>query len=59
MENSGTRASMEAAYLRPRAAWVPGFQSAAAEQVHAYLRGESSAGEVLDGLEALYRQVVC
>jgi multiple sugar transport system substrate-binding protein len=51
---SGTRATLENAYTRPRLAGWPEFQEALGDTVHAYLKRNISATETADKLERLH-----
>jgi multiple sugar transport system substrate-binding protein len=50
----GTLASIEAAFVRPRDAWWPGFQEAAGELLAAALRRGRTAATTADELERLF-----
>lgn len=52
---SGTRATTESAWVRPRDPWWPPFQLAAGDGLHTALKRRAGAGETLDELERLYR----
>jgi multiple sugar transport system substrate-binding protein len=49
-----TRATHDAAWLRPRYDGYMGFQDKGGDIVHAHLRGEATAGATLDALQAAY-----
>jgi multiple sugar transport system substrate-binding protein len=53
---SGTRATIEGAWVRPRDAWWPGLQLAAGELLTAGLRRGTPAAEISDGLHELFRR---
>lgn len=53
---SGTRASLDAAWVRPRSAWFARFQPAAGRSLQRFVRGQAGPGEVLDDLDDLQRQ---
>ena len=53
---SGTRATIEAAHVRPRAPWWPGFQEEAGHVVASALRERRPAAALADELERLYRR---
>lgn len=53
---SATFATIEAAWVRPREAWWPGFQLAAGRLLAAALTDQASADATLAGLDTLYRQ---
>ncbi len=52
---SGTRATIEAAYVRPRDAWWPGFQRDGGVLVRRCLQARGDIETTLDELEDLYR----
>lgn len=53
---SGTRASIEGAYVRPREAWWPAFQEAAGHVVAASLRSATDPEQAADELERLFAE---
>ncbi len=53
---SGTRTTIESAYVRPRDPWWPPFQIAAGEALNRLLREPRSAVEALAELERLHRE---
>ncbi|GAB3410912.1 ABC transporter substrate-binding protein [Flindersiella endophytica] len=53
---SGTRTTIESAYLRPRYPGFPEFQTGAAVRLRSVVLGSEPAGPVLDQLDALYRE---
>jgi multiple sugar transport system substrate-binding protein len=55
---SGTRASMEAAWMRPRDAWWPAFQLEAGALLNAALRSRLPAATTIARLDDLYRDCV-
>jgi multiple sugar transport system substrate-binding protein len=52
---SGTLATIEAAYLRPREPWWPRFQLEAGETLNAWARRRGAPREAYDEVERLYR----
>jgi multiple sugar transport system substrate-binding protein len=52
---TGTVATMERAWVRPRTVWWPAFQLEAGRLLSRALAARSSVGRTLDQLEALYR----
>jgi len=53
---SGTRATIEAAHVRPREPWWPPFQEEAGHVLVRALRQQQPAADALDELERLYRR---
>jgi multiple sugar transport system substrate-binding protein len=53
---SGTRATIDAAWVRPREAWWPGLQLEAGELLTAGLRRRTPPAEISDGLHELFRR---
>jgi multiple sugar transport system substrate-binding protein len=53
---SGTRATIEAAWLRPRAPWWPEFQRPAGEALAAMLRARRDPEAIAEALDALLRE---
>lgn len=51
-----TRRTLETAWLRPRYDGYMGLQDRAGDILHARLRGETTASETLDALDAAYRE---
>jgi multiple sugar transport system substrate-binding protein len=52
---SGTLATMESAYVRPRETWWPPFQLAAGDALNELLRKRAGAAEIYEEVERLYR----
>ncbi|KQW38542.1 extracellular solute-binding protein [Rhizobacter sp. Root404] len=52
---AATLPTLDDAWVRPRYPGYIGFQDAAGHAVHAYLRGETSAGAAYERLDALHR----
>lgn len=52
----GTRAGLDAAWVRPNAAWFARFQPEAGRALQRVARGLAGADEVLDDLDDLYRK---
>lgn len=52
---TGTRKTLETAYLRPRYDGYMGFQDVAGSIVHAFLRKQSGASATLEALQTAYR----
>jgi multiple sugar transport system substrate-binding protein len=52
---SGTLATIEAAWVRPRAAWWPPFQLDSGRLLSAALRNGTAPADIYDQLDALYR----
>lgn len=50
---SGTRSTIESAYVRPRDPWWPGYQEAAGLMLARALRAEEPAEEIRDGLDRM------
>lgn len=53
---SGTRATIEAAWVRPRAPWWPEFQRPAGEALAVMLRARHDPAAIADALDALLRE---
>jgi multiple sugar transport system substrate-binding protein len=52
---SGTRTTIEAAYVRPRDPWWPPFQLAAGSRLHELLRERAEAAAIYRELEQIYQ----
>jgi multiple sugar transport system substrate-binding protein len=55
---SGTLATIEAAYVRPRETWWPPFQLAAGAALNELLRRSAGPGEIYEEVERLYREAL-
>jgi multiple sugar transport system substrate-binding protein len=53
---SGTRRTLEAAYMRPREPWWPWLQLAAGEAIHDWLRSGGEVDTAAARIEELYRE---